>query len=147
MVEGKMHILLVEDNPEHVKLVLRCIKNHPVLHHVYVVTDGEEALDFLYHRGKYSDPAHSLRPHVIFLDLRMPKIDGISVLKEIKSDSHLQSIPVVVFTTSESEKDIENAYGYYANSYIVKPVDYDEFLKVIETLGTYWLQLNRLPYS
>lgn len=147
MCHVTMHILLVEDNPEHVKLVLRCLKSHPVRHHVHIAADGEEALNFLYHRGKFQDPTTSPRPHVIFLDLRIPKLDGLAVLKQIKNDSQLQSIPVVVLSTSASEKDIESAYALRANSYMVKPVDYDEFFQLMEGLGLYWLRYNRLPYS
>ena len=140
-------ILMVEDNQAHAELVLRSFEDHRIaniLHHVF---DGEAALDYLFRRGAYTDPTQSPRPHVILLDLRLPKIDGLEVLKEIKADSELKNIPVVILTTSAAEPDVARAYEYHANSYLVKPVDFAQFTQMMEELGFYWLGWNHYPWS
>ena len=110
------------------------------------MADGEAALDYLFRRGQYADPEQSPRPHVILLDLRLPKIDGLEVLEQIKKAEELRRIPVVILTTSKEEADVARAYDHYVNSYLVKPVDFTEFTKLMETLGCYWLGWNTFPW-
>ena len=138
-------ILLVEDNPDHAELVKRGFQKHRMLNKIYHVSDGEAALDYLFRRGMYADPGTSPRPHVILLDLRLPKVDGLQVLGEIKTDEDLRLIPVVVLTTSEAEKDLARAYSHHANSYLVKPVDFGKFVQLMNDMGFYWLGWNRQP--
>jgi len=133
-------ILLVEDNPDHVELILRALRENNLLNQVHVVTNGEEALDFLYQRGKY---ANAPRPGLILLDIKLPRVDGIEVLRRIKADPELRSIPTVMLTTSAGEQEIVESYSCGANSYIVKPLDFDQFVKAIKTLKLYWLVVNR----
>ena len=133
-------ILLVEDNPDHVELILRALRENNLLNQVHVVTNGEEALDFLYQRGKY---ANAPRPGLILLDIKLPRVDGIEVLRRIKADPELRSIPVVMLPTSADEQEIVESYSCGANSYIVKPLDFDQFVKAIKTLKLYWLVVNR----
>ena len=140
MEPQSVDILLVEDNPDHVELILRALRDNNLLNQVHVVTNGEEALDFLYQRGKYSDAP---RPGLILLDIKLPKVDGIEVLRRIKADPELRSIPVVMLTTSAGEQEIVESYSCGANSYIVKPLDFDQFVKAIKTLKLYWLVVNR----
>ncbi len=140
-------ILLVEDNPDHTELIMRNFTNHRVASRIYHVPDGEMALDYMFRRGNYSDPKKSPRPHVILLDLRLPKIDGQEVLKEITNSDELRSIPVVVLTTSTAESDVAMAYTNHANSYLVKPVDFEKFTQMMDDLGFYWLAWNRKPIS
>jgi CheY-like chemotaxis protein len=136
-------ILLVEDNPDHTELIKRNLEEHRILNKIHHVSDGEAALDYLFRRGSYADPKISPRPHLILLDLRIPKIDGLEVLKEIKNSGSLKKIPVVVLTSSEAKNDIKTAYQNYANSYLVKPVDFDTFRQLMDDLGFYWLAWNR----
>ncbi len=138
-------ILLVEDNPAHAELVMRTFQDHRVANKIYHVLDGEAALDYLFQRGDYANPENSPRPHVILLDLRLPRIDGLEVLKELKADKELRRIPVVILTTSEAETDLAKAYDCYVNSYLVKPVDFGKFTQLMEDLGFYWLCWNRRP--
>ena len=133
-------ILLVEDNPDHVELILRALRENNLLNQVHVVTNGEEALDFLYQRGKY---ANAPRPGLILLDIKLPRVDGIEVLRRIKADPELRSIPTVMLTTSAGEQEIVESYSCGANSYIVKPLDFNQFVKAIKTLKLYWLVVNR----
>lgn len=139
-----LNILLVEDNEDHAELIQRNFRDNQVANKIYWVKDGEEALDYLFQRGAYAD---RVCPHLILLDLRLPKVDGIEVLKTIKTDEKLKSIPVVVLTSSESEKDIRKVYEYYANSYLVKPIDFQQFTKLMRDLGFYWLGWNKNPFS
>ncbi len=140
MEPQSVDILLVEDNPDHVELILRALRDNNLLNQVHVVTNGEEALDFLYQRGKYSDAP---RPGLILLDIKLPRVDGIEVLRRIKADPELRSMPVVMLTTSAGEQEIVESYSCGANSYIVKPLDFDQFVKAIKTLKLYWLVVNR----
>ncbi len=140
-------LLLVEDNPAHAELVIRSFENQRVANKINHVQDGEEALDYLFRRGKYQDPEKSPRPNVILLDLRLPKIDGLEVLREIKNTEGLKRIPVVILTTSQAEIDASRAYDYHANSYLVKPLDFELFTKLMEELGFYWLGWNFNPWS
>lgn len=139
-------ILLVEDDEAHAMLIMRSFEEARIANRIYWVTNGEEALDYLFHREKYADKEKSPRPDLILLDLRLPKRDGHEVLKEIKKSEELRIIPVVVLTTSESEADMIKAYLNYANSYLVKPVDFDKFKRMTEHLGYYWLVWNQHPW-
>ncbi len=145
MIGEPLTILLVEDNEPHAELVIRSFGDHNVANPIRVVQDGEAALDYLFQRGEYGDHEKFPRPNVILLDLRLPKIDGLDVLREVKTQPQLRDIPVVVLTTSEAETDIARAYEYHANSYIVKPVDFGMFTKLMRDLGFYWLCWNRNP--
>ena len=140
-------VLLVEDNPDHAELIRRSFEDHRVANKLYHVSDGEAALDYLFRRGGYTDLEKSPRPHVILLDLRLPKVDGQEVLKQVKGCSELRQIPVVILTTSEAEKDVNGAYDNGANSYLAKPVDFDKFTKLMDDLGFYWLGWNHHPWS
>ena len=142
-----LNIFLVEDNPDHAELVMRSLKLHRVANRIYHVFDGEAALDFLFRRGRYADPEQSPRPHVILLDLRLPRVDGLEVLREIKTSNDLHEIPVVILTSSKAEKDVARAYDYHANSYLVKPVEFDKFTTMMDDLGFYWLGWNHHPWS
>ena len=142
-----INILLVEDEPAHAEIVRRNFEDFRIANRLEHVSDGEEALDYLYRRGRFSDPLLSPRPGVILLDLRLPKMDGIEVLQTIKADPDLRRIPVVILTTSAAEADKIKAYDSYVNSYIVKPVDYAQFVALMETLGYYWLAWNDFPYE
>lgn len=138
-----VRILLVEDNEAHAELALDALAEHRVLNDTYHVKDGQEALDYLWRKGAYVNPDTSPRPHVILLDLRLPKVDGLDVLKQIKASEELHDIPVVVLTTSETESDLFKAYGYNANSYLVKPVNFEQFVQMLTDLGFYWLSWNK----
>ena len=138
-------VMLVEDNIDHAELVIRTLEEHRIANTVRHFLDGQSALDYLFRRGEYAEPVETPRPHIILLDLRLPRIDGIDVLKAIKENSELKNIPVVVLTTSEAEKDVAKAYYNHANSYLVKPVGFEEFKKLMDELGYYWLSWNTTP--
>lgn len=140
-------ILLVEDNPAHAELVMRSFEDHRVANTIIHLSDGETALEYLFQRGLYSSERESPRPHVILLDLRLPRVDGLDVLKEIKSSDKLRSIPVVILTTSEAERDAAQAYEQHANSFLVKPLDFESFTNLIKDVGFYWLKWNYFPWS
>jgi CheY-like chemotaxis protein len=142
-----VEILLVEDNPNDVELAMRALRKHHLANRVVVVTDGEEALDFLFARGAYKDNKVENGPKVILLDLKLPKVDGLEVLRVVKSDPRTKVFPVVVLTTSDEEKDVMESYQLGVNSYIVKPVDFDKFVEAINNLGLYWLVLNHPPIT
>lgn len=132
---NQFDVLLVEDNQDHAGLIIRGLQRHDITESVHHVKDGKAALDYLAEcDGKL--------PHVILLDLRLPKIDGLEVLREIKTSERLRLIPVVILTTSESEADIAKAYNGYVNSYLVKPIDFDLFQQLMKDLGFYWLKCN-----
>lgn len=137
-----LRVLLVEDNPAHAELIIRSLEDHQIPSDIYHAVDGEIALNYLFHRAEYSNLEANPLPHIILLDIRMPKISGLEVLKELKTDPELKSIPVIILTTSEAEQDIAQAYKYHANSYLVKPVDFNLFVQLMEELGFYWLNLN-----
>jgi two-component system, response regulator len=145
MMEQTVEILLVEDNPRDVDLTLRALKKRNLANNVHVVRDGQEALDFLFAEGVYAGRDTSLRPKVVLLDLKLPKVDGLEVLRHVKADSRTKSIPVVVLTSSREENDMVESYHLGVNSYIQKPVDFDKFLDCVQELGLYWLLINRLP--
>jgi len=135
-------ILLVEDEPAHAEIVRRNFETMRIANTLKHVSDGEAALDYLYRNNAFNDPGSSPRPALILLDLRLPKVDGLQVLKTIKTDPNLNNIPVVVLSTSASEADISLAYNNNANSYLVKPVDFTQFSELLKTLGTYWMYWN-----
>jgi two-component system, response regulator len=138
-------ILLVEDNPTDVELTLRAFKKNNLANPIVVAGDGAEALDYLYCRGTYADRDPACKPKVILLDLKLPKVDGLDVLRIIKNDENLKAIPVVVLTSSHEEQDIVTSYDLGVNSYIVKPIDFDKFVDAVCQLGLYWLVLNLCP--
>jgi CheY-like chemotaxis protein len=140
-----VEILLVEDNPHDAELALRALKQNKIANHIAVVSDGEEALDFIFARGAFADRAEDSVPKLIILDLKLPKVDGREVLRALKSDPKTKLIPVVVLTSSREESDIVESYRLGVNSYIVKPVDFDKFVESVKNLGYYWLLLNESP--
>jgi len=138
-------ILLVEDDDAHAILITRAIEETGLTDKIYRVSDGEDALDYLFRRGKYAAHEDSPRPDLVLLDLRLPKLDGHDVLVAIKQSEYLRTIPVVVLTTSENGRDVTKAYCHYANSYLVKPLGVGEFSAMIRALSSYWLVQNRPP--
>lgn len=142
-MEKKVEILLVEDDPGDAEIAIRALQRNNICNSLLHLHDGEEALDYLFANGIYEGRNINDVPKVILLDLKMPKIDGIDVLKKIKSNSQTHFIPVVLFTSSSEEKDILNGYKCGVNSYIVKPVEFDDFVKAIAQVGVYWLSVNQ----
>jgi CheY-like chemotaxis protein len=142
-----LEILLVEDNPTDAELTTEALREGNLANHLVWVKDGAEALDFIFARGKYSDRQIDEPPKVILLDLRLPKVDGLEVLQAIKSDQRTKSIPVVVLTSSKEERDITESYQLGVNSFVSKPVEFDEFVSVVSQLGLYWLLINHSPKS
>ena len=140
-------VMLIEDNPDHAELVMRTLAEHQVINQIRHFTEGQSALDYLFRRGEFTDPATSPRPSLVLLDLRLPRVDGLEILKEIKNSDELRCIPVVILTTSEAERDIARAYLNHANSYLVKPVGFEEFNKLMEDMGFYWLGWNTSPMN
>lgn len=138
-------ILLVEDNPDHVLIIKRGLEANNIINEVRVAEDGQEALDYLYHQGKYADPHTAPRPGLILLDIKLPKVDGFEVLQRIKRDPSLKAIPVVMLTSSEQEVDIAKSYLDGANSYITKPIQFTEFVEKVRELKLYWVLVNKLP--
>ncbi|MDD5763380.1 MAG: response regulator [bacterium] len=138
-------ILLVEDNPDDESLTIRALKKNKILNDVVIARDGAEALDYLFATGIHADRDMSVQPQVVLLDLNLPKIGGLDVLKRIRSDERTRLLPVVILTTSNEEKDLIGSYSLGANSYIRKPVDFEQFSEAIRQLGMYWLVLNRAP--
>jgi len=138
-------VLLVEDNPDHAELVIRNLAEYPVPNQVIHLTHGQAALDYLLRREDYANAALSPRPHIILLDLRLPRVDGLQVLQVIKTSESLRQIPVIILTTSDTEQDSTRAYNNYANSYLVKPLGYEQFHKLIQDLGLYCLSQNKPP--
>jgi CheY-like chemotaxis protein len=141
-----VEILLVEDNPNDVELTLRALQKNNMGNKVFVVRDGAEALDFIFAASAYSRRKVEHLPKVVLLDLKLPKVDGIEVLRRIKSDSRTRTLPVVMLTSSEDCRDVSEAYKMGVNSYIVKPVDFGSFVHAVCELGIYWGILNRVPY-
>ncbi len=138
-------ILLVEDNPDDEALTIRALKKNFIANPVVVVRDGAEALDYLFAEGQYHDRNPNQLPVLILLDLKLPKVDGLEVLRRLRAESLTQLIPVVVLTTSNEERDMLESYSLGANSYVLKPVDFDQFITAVGQLGMYWLLLNQNP--
>jgi CheY-like chemotaxis protein len=138
-------VLLVEDNPNDEELTLHAMRKYHLTSHLGIVRDGAEALDFLFCQGEYARRADESQPSVILLDLKLPKVDGLEVLKEIRADASDREIPVVILTSSSEVRDIRLGYELGANSYIVKPVDFEHFSETIRSIGMYWLLLNKPP--
>jgi len=145
MRQEVVEILLVEDNPEDVELTLHALRQEKLANHVEVVRDGEEALDFLFCRGAFAGRSFEGPPHVVLLDLKLPKVDGLEVLREVKTDPRTKAIPVVILTASREERDLVNGYHLGANGYIQKPVGFEEFRNIVKQLGLYWLVVNEAP--
>jgi CheY-like chemotaxis protein len=137
-------ILMVEDDPKDVELTLTALEDYNLANEVVVTGDGEEALDFLYYRGKWASRPRE-NPAVMLLDLKLPKVDGLEVLRQVKSDENLHLIPVVVLTSSHEEKDLVTSYRLGVNAYVVKPVDFHEFVNAIRELGVFWAVINAAP--
>lgn len=138
-------ILLVEDNPDDVTLTLRALKKNNLLNEVVVARDGVEALDFLFCEGGYASRASEPMPELILLDLKLPKVDGLEVLKRIRANQRTRLLPVVILTSSNEQSDIISGYELGVNSYIRKPVDFEQFIEAVRQLGLYWLVLNQAP--
>ncbi len=138
-------ILLAEDNPDDVKLTLRALKKSNILNEVVVAQDGVEAVDYLFGAGKYAGRDTKVLPQVVLLDLKMPRMDGLEVLQRVRADERTKLLPVVVLTTSSEDRDRVESYKLGANSYIRKPVDFDQFVDAVQNLGLYWLVLNEAP--
>ena len=138
-------ILLVDDSQDDVDLTLHTLRRENLANNISVVRDGEEALDYIFCRGKFADRSFDQPPRLVLLDLKLPKVDGIEVLRQVKADERTKLIPVVVLTSSKEERDVMNGYSLGANSYIQKPVDFDQFRDTIKRIGLYWLVTNQRP--
>jgi two-component system, response regulator len=143
---NEVEILLVEDNPYDAELTQRALKNRGLANKLLTFTDGVEALDFLFGTGEYAGRNLAVRPKVVLLDLKLPRMNGLEVLEKIRADERTKTIPVVIMTSSQEESDIVNGYNLGVNSYMVKPVDFDKFFQAVENLGLYWLLLNKVPH-
>lgn len=145
MLDGSVEILLVEDNPNDLELALHALKRHRLANQIQIARDGAEALEFIFCTGAYVNRKIENGPRVVLLDLKLPKLDGLEVLRRIKGDVRTRKIPVVVLTTSRQDRDLQECYALGVNSYIVKPVDFEQFSEAVRQLGFYWLLLNQLP--
>jgi CheY-like chemotaxis protein len=143
-MNGIGRILIVEDDPKDVELTLNALDEYNLANEVVIVRDGKQALDYLYCRGNYAGRAND-NPSVMLLDLKLPKVDGLEVLAQVKSDEHLKLIPVVVLTSSHEEKDMVTSYKLGVNAYVVKPVDFHEFINAVKELGVFWALINEPP--
>ncbi len=145
MRETLMEILLVEDNTKDIKLTLQALQDENLSNHIEVARDGEEALEFIFCRGPYSGRRFDRPPRLVLLDLKLPKVDGLEVLKTMKGDPRTKAIPVVILTASKEEQDLVEGYKLGANAYIQKPVDFDQFRQIVKQLGLFWLVVNQPP--
>jgi two-component system response regulator len=145
MNQQKIEILLVEDNADDMELTLHSLRKENLANSICVVRDGEEALEFLFCEGSYAERSFEFPPKLVLLDLKLPKVDGMGVLKRLKSDPRTKTIPVVILTSSKEERDLMNGYNLGANSYIQKPVDFEQFRDTVKTLGLYWVLINQPP--
>jgi len=144
-LKNNVPILLVEDDQDDIELVKRAFRKGRILNELYVVRDGQQALEFLYHTGRYTNQDNAPRPGIILLDLNMPGVTGQEVLEKIKTDTKLRRIPVIILTTSSSHKEIRESYEHGANTFIIKPVEFNKFLEAVITLGKYWLNIAEVP--
>ena len=144
MLDRRFVVLMAEDSEHDVIATKRAWKKNGIVNPLYVVRDGEECLDYLYQRGRYSEPGSAPRPGIILLDIKMPRLDGLSVLKQIREDDKLRYLPVIVLTTSKTEEDLFRSYDLGANAYILKPVGFENFMKAVKTINLFW-QLVELP--
>ncbi|HVR41997.1 MAG TPA: response regulator [Thermoanaerobaculia bacterium] len=142
---SEVSILLVEDNPQDLEMTMRALRKNNVTNRIDVAKDGEEALEYLFRKGRYEKLDSQKLPDVVFLDLKLPKVDGIEVLRQIKSDPRTRVIPVVVLTSSAEETDRIESYNLGVNSYVVKPIQFDSFVRAISEVGYYWMAVNRPP--
>ena len=147
MTDRQIEILLVEDNSDDVELTLHALRKENLANHIHVARDGEEALEFLFCNGAHTDRSFDRPPRLILLDLKLPKVDGMEVLRKLKGDPRTHSIPVVILTSSKEERDLVQGYGLGANSYIQKPVDFEQFRDTVKSVGLYWLLINQAPVS
>lgn len=145
MPNQSVEILLIEDNPSDIKLALHAFAKHKLKNHIQVIRDGAEALEFIFCTGRYATRRIEAVPKLILLDLKLPFVDGLEVLRHLKGDPRTQMIPIVIMTSSQEERDLVESYKLGVNSYIVKPVDFEQFTEVVRQLGFYWLLLNRSP--
>lgn len=145
MGEAKVEILLVEDNPDDVELAVHALRKEHLANHLEIARDGEEALDFIFCRGPHSGRSFNHQPKLILLDLKLPKVDGLEVLREIKNDPRTKMIPVVILTASREERDLVNGYQLGVNAYIQKPVDFEKFREMVKQVGLFWLVVNQPP--
>jgi two-component system response regulator len=143
MNSDELDILLVEDNQDDMDLALHALRREKLANHIFVARDGEEALDFLFCRGAFADRLFDKPPKLVLLDLKLPKVDGLEVLKQVKSDPRTKTIPVVIMTSSKEERDLVAGYNLGVNSYIQKPVDFDQFRETVKSIGLYWLVINQ----
>ena len=145
MSPDEVEILLVEDNPDDVELAIHALRRENLANRIEIARDGEEALDFLFCRGRYNNRSFQSPPRLVLLDLKLPKVDGLEVLKEIKGDPRTKAIPVVILTSSREEQDLVNGYKLGGNAYIQKPVDFAKFRETVKQLGLFWLVVNQPP--
>ncbi len=145
MTTRQVEILLVEDNQDDVELTLHALRKEKLANHIHVARDGEEALEFLFCDGTFTGRSLERPPRLILLDLKLPKVDGMEVLRKLKADPRTKTIPVVIMTASKEERDLVKGYGLGANSYIQKPVDFDQFRETVKIVGMYWLLINQPP--
>jgi DNA-binding response OmpR family regulator len=144
---NEVDILLVEDNPDDAELALHALRREHLANNIFIVRDGEEALDFLFCRGKFAQRLFDHPPKLVLLDLKLPKVDGMEVLKQVKGNARTRIIPVVIMTSSKEERDLVAGYNLGANSYIQKPVDFDRFRETVKSVGLYWVVINQPPVT
>jgi two-component system, response regulator len=143
----KAEVLLVDDSPADVELTIHALRRHKLANHIHIAEDGEEALEFIFCRGAHATRSFSAPPAVVLLDLKLPKIDGLGVLRAIRSDERTKAIPVVILTSSKEQRDLIEGYELGVNAYVQKPVDFDDFRLAIEQIGLFWLVVNEPPPS